>query len=188
MDTQALIRVVALLGLAVGDPSPLAVIGPAPETRLIDARGRPFDLESLRGKCALVSFVYTTCNGTCPLTSAAMAKCRDALAKEGLWGEKVEFVSVTLDPAHDTPEALTLYSGIYDADPKTWHFLTGSDEQVGRVMRAWGMWARRDRTGALDHPSRIFLIDPKGRQREIYSLEFLDPEAVAKDVRGLLAE
>ena len=60
--------------LAVQPQSPLADIGPAPAVKLTDAEGKPFDLEKLHGKCVLVSFVFTTCNGTCPLTSRAMAR------------------------------------------------------------------------------------------------------------------
>ena len=56
------------------------------------------------------------------------------------------------------------------------------------MVASWGMWARRNASGVLDHPSRVFLIDPNGRQREIYSLEFLKPDAVVKDVKGLLDE
>ena len=178
----------ALGVLAVQSHSPLAVIGPAPAVKLTDAEGKPFDLATLRGKCVLVSFVFTSCNGTCPLTSRAMAGCRDSLKDAGMWGDRVAFVSITLDPGQDTPEVLKAYARIYDADPKTWHFLTGSASTVDRIVAAWGMWARRNASGVLDHPSRIFLIDPKGRQREIYSLEFLKPESVVKDVRGLLDE
>lgn len=175
-------------GLAVGSPCPLADIGPAPAVKLIDSAEKPFDLESLRGKVVLVSFVYTTCNGTCPLTSAAMARCRDRLEVDKLWGDRVQFVSISLDPTRDTPEALAIYSRIYEADPASWHFVTGPEATVDRVIRDWGMWTKRDANGVLDHPSRIFLVDPRGRQREIYSLEFLLPETVAADVRGLIDE
>jgi protein SCO1/2 len=177
-----------LVVLAVDSPSSLAVIGQAPAIRLTDAEGKSFDLESLKGKCVLVSFVFTTCNGTCPLTTKAMAECRDELTKAGLWGEKVEFVSITLDPAHDTPEVLKAYSSSYEADPRSWHFLTGKTRSVRYFISEWGMWVKRDAQGVLDHPSRIFLIDPKGRQREIYSLDFLQPKTVMADVKGLIAE
>ncbi len=166
--------------------SPLADIGPAPEVKLTDAEGKAFDLSQRKGKVVLVSFVYTTCNGTCPLTSAAMAQCRESLEKAGLWGTKVEFVSISLDPAHDTPEVLKAYAKIYDARPDSWHFLTGPADRVDRVVASWGMWARKNALGVLDHPSRVFLVDPKGRQREIYSLEFLTPETVLADVRDVL--
>ena len=60
--------------LATGDdhPSRLADIGQAPPTVLVDSGGKPFDLATLRGKVVLVSFVYTTCNGACPLTTQTL--------------------------------------------------------------------------------------------------------------------
>ena len=50
------------------------------------------------------------------------------------------------------------------------------------------MWVKRDSGGVLDHSARIFLVDPHGRQREIYNLEFLKPDWVLSDVRALLKE
>ncbi len=169
-------------------PSPLADIGPAPEVRLTDSEGKPFDLAKLHGKAVIVSFIFTSCNGTCPLTTAALAKVRDRLETEGLWGKDVEFVSISLDPANDTPGALKLYASIYHARPETWHFLTGPVEEVDRVVKSWGMWARRTELGVLDHPSRIFLVDPRGHEREIYNLETLSAEVVLADIRGVLSE
>jgi protein SCO1/2 len=181
----------ALLLLALmgpGTPSPLADIGPAPEVRLTDATGAPFDLARLRGKVVVVSFVYTTCNGTCPATTHNLYRVQQALREAGLWGRDVEFVSISLDPKNDTPEVLARYAEIYDCDPAAWHFLTGEPARVGPVLEAWDMWARRNDQGVLDHPSRIFLLDPRGRRREIYSLEWLHPKTLLADVRGLLAE
>jgi protein SCO1/2 len=177
------------LMLAGSDPgaSPLADIGPAPRTVLIDSAGKPFDLASLRGKVVVVSFVYTTCTGVCPGTTQALDRIQDALKEAKLWGTSVAFVSITLDPKRDTPEVLRRYALLFGADPAAWHFLTGPPDQVQSDNTTWGMWVRPVATGALDHPSRIFLLDPRGRQREIYSLEFLKPESVLQDVRGLLA-
>src|SRR5689334_821750 len=83
---------------------PLADIGPAPEVRLVDSAGRPFALSSLRGKAVVVSFVYTTCTGSCPATTSTLARAQQVLKQAGLWGERVEFVSISLDPKRDTPE------------------------------------------------------------------------------------
>lgn len=171
-----------------GVPSVLADIGPSPRLTLTDQHGRPFDLTSLRGKAVLVSFVYTTCNGTCPATTTSLCRVRQALRDAKLWGDRVEFVSVTLDPARDSSETLLDYARVYGADRDHWHFLTGHEAAVARVHRDWGLWTRVLPTGALDHPSRVFLIDPAGHEREIYSLDFLAPEAVVKDVRTVLAD
>ncbi len=170
------------------NPSTLADIGPAPRTVLIDSAGKPFDLASLKGKVVLLSFVYTTCNGVCPATTSSLARIQKRLEQAKLWGTSVEFVSITLDPKNDTPEILNRYAQLFGADLIRWHFLTGSTSQVDSVIDAWGMWAKIGPSGVLDHPSRIFLLDPRGRQREIYNLEFLKADSVLQDVRGLLAE
>jgi protein SCO1 len=176
------------LSLAGLPSSPLADIGPAPQTVLTDSDGRSFDLASLKGKVVLVSFVYTTCTGVCPGTTQAMGRVRRALDDAKLWGNSVEFVSITLDPRRDTPEVLRQYARLFRSGDPHWHFLTGPPETVQSVIGAWGMWVKAGPTGALDHPSRIFLLDPRGRQREIYNLEFLTPQAVLQDVRSLLQE
>lgn len=168
--------------------SPLADIGPAPAVELVDQAGKPFTLASLRGKVVLVSFVYTTCSGVCPATTHNMYRVQETLKKAGLWGEKVQFVSISIDPERDTPEVLKRYAEVYDADLNAWHFLSGPVDEVTKVIAAWDMWARRNAAGVLDHPSRIFLVDTRGRRREIYSLEYLKPDTVLQDVRTLLAE
>jgi protein SCO1/2 len=178
-----------LVGACGAPRSPLADIGPAPPVAPIDASGRPFDPARTRGKAVLVSFVYTTCGGTCPATTFALTRVRRALREAGLWGSKVEFVSITLDPTRYRPEVLAAYARVYDADTDgAWHFLTGPPDDVARVIAAWDMWVRPGPAGTLDHPSRIFLLDPRGHRREIYSLEFLRPAAVVQDVETVLAE
>lgn len=180
---------IVLSGLATGPTSsPLADIGPAPPTVLVDSAGRPFDLASLRGKAVLVSFVYTTCTGVCPGTTQALVRVRKALAEAKLGGDRVAFVSITLDPARDTPEVLRNYAKLFRADDPDWHFLTGPPEKVRSVIVDWGMWVKSLPDGTLDHPSRIFLLDSRGHQREIYNLGFLTPQGVVEDVRGLLRE
>jgi protein SCO1/2 len=177
-----------LFALTDTPPSTLADIGPAPRTVLVDSSGKPFDLSSLKGKVVLVSFVYTTCTGVCPGTTQAMVRIERALKDEGLWGNSVEFVAITLDPKQDTAEVLRQYAKLFRADDAAWHFLTGPPEKVQAIIAAWGMWVKSGPTGALDHPSRVFLLDPRGHQREIYSLEFLTPRVIVQDVRGLLGE
>src|SRR5207302_6714166 len=102
--------------------------------------------------------------------------------------DRVRLLSITLDPARDTPEALRGYMKAYDADPARWTFLTGPRERVEKVHAAWGMWAKPAANGQLDHPSRVFLVDGRGRVREIYNLNFLKTPWVVEDVETLLPE
>ena len=176
-------------GKSPATSSPLADIGPAPAVVLTDASSsKRFSLGELRGKAVVVSFIYTTCNGVCPATTHRLTRVQQALEKAGLWGKSVEFVSISLDPARDTPPVLSGYARVYDCDVRAWHFLTGAPAEVSRVITAWGMWARIGSSGTLDHPSRIFLLDPKGREREIYNLDFLQPEIVVQDVEAVMKD
>src|SRR4051812_40440007 len=176
---------VAFLAAAGSAPgaSRLAVIRAAPDFALTTQDGKPLRLTDLRGKVVVVSFVFTTCNGTCPATTHRMAQLADRLKAEGLFkGDAVRLLTVTLDPERDTPEALRRYMALYDVDPAHWTFLTGKPDEVRRVLAAWDMWARPAANGQLDHPSRVYLLDPRGRVREIYSLEFFKPAWVLEDV------
>jgi protein SCO1/2 len=171
------------------DDSRLAVIQKAPDFSLTNQDGKTVRLADLRGKVLLVSFIFTTCNGSCPATTHRMEKVQGALKSAGLLKKhRVRLLSITLDPARDTPQVLRNYMQLYDVDPASWSFLTGPRKTVAKTIAAWGMWVRPAANGQLDHPSRIFLVDPKGRIREIYNLSFLKPAWVVEDVQLLLKE
>src|SRR6516165_7644228 len=175
-----LLLAVALLG---GSDSRLAVIRPAPDFALTTQDDKTLALTDLKGKVLLVSFIFTTCNGSCPATTHRMAQVQEALHKKGLDKDgSVQLLSISLDPARDTPEVLRGYMKLYDVDATNWSFCTGPMKRLDRVIRDWGMWARPAANGQLDHPSRIFLIDKKGRIREIYNLAFMKTAWVVEDI------
>ena len=183
----------ALLTTLCADPAPntshLAVIRTMPDFTLTTQAEEPLRSEDLRGKVVLVSFIFTTCGGSCPATTHRMSQVAQVLAGKGLLkDDRVHLLSITLDPVRDTPDALRRYMKAYDADPDHWTFLTGDREQVDKVHAAWGMWAKSAANGQLDHPSRVFLVDGRGRVREIYNLEFFKPAWVLADVQSLLEE
>jgi protein SCO1 len=167
--------------------SRLAVIQKAPHWDLIDQNGRQFGTRDFEHQVALVSFIFTTCNGSCPATTHRMEKVQAALQTRGLL-KNVQLISITLDPERDTPKKLRNYMELYDADPRSWSFVTGPKEQLAPVIAAYGMWARPSANGQLDHPSRIFLVDRRRRVREIYNLNFMRPAWVVEDIELLLAE
>jgi protein SCO1/2 len=171
------------------DGSRLAVIQKAPDFALTNQDGKEVRLRDFKGRALLVSFIFTTCNGSCPATTHRMEKVQSALRSRGLLKKGgVHLLSITLDPARDTPAVLKRYLRLYDADPASWSFLTGPKKKVARVIKAWGMWVRPAKGGQFDHPSRIFLVDPRGRVREIYNLAFMKPAWVLEDVELLLKE
>jgi protein SCO1/2 len=180
----------ALLGdHPAADNCRLAVIQKAPHWTLTNQDDKPVRSSDFRGRVLLVSFVFTTCNGSCPATTHRMEKVQTALKAAGLFKkDRVRLLSITLDPARDPPRVLKGYMQLYDADPASWDFLTGPPKRVAKVIAGYGMWVRPAANGQLDHPSRIFLVDGRGRVREIYNLSFLRAEWVVEDVKLLLEE
>src|SRR5262249_21270594 len=98
--------IVGLLLVMGGSPaSRLAVINKAPDFVLTDQDGRLVRAQELAGKILLVSFIFTTCNGTCPATTHRMCQVDEEIKKRGLCkDDRVHLVSITLDPVRDTPE------------------------------------------------------------------------------------
>jgi protein SCO1/2 len=181
--------VLCVLLHAVDDSeSRLAVIRTAPGFQLTGADEKSVTLSQFRGKVVLVSFVFTTCNGTCPATTARLAKIQEAIVKVPSLKDRVQLISISLDPERDTTEKLRGYMGLYDVDHRNWSFVTGAAADVRHTIAAWGMWAKPAANGQLDHPSRVFLVDPQGRIREIYNLDFLRLPWVIDDVQLLLRE
>lgn len=189
MHHRAFLTLVLIAAFARADSSRLAVIRKAPDFTLTTEQNAPFRFADMRGKVVLVSFIFTTCSGTCPATTHRMAQIQKELQTRNLLrGDKVQLLSITLDPARDTPEVLRNYMQLYDVDSAHWHFLTSSRDAVAKVIADWGMWVRSAANGQLDHPSRVFLIDPRGQIREIYDLNFLKAPWVADDIGLLLRE
>lgn len=169
--------------------SRLAVIQAAPDFKLTTQDDKTLSLADLKGKVVLISFVFTTCNGSCPATTSRLVAIQTELARRGRLKEgQVQFVSITLDPARDTPAKMKDYLKLFDADPVNWTCLTGSVADVGKTLKAWDMWAKPAANGQLDHPSRIYLVDQQGRIREIYHLGFLKAAWVVEDIELLLSE
>ena len=178
----------ALFGAPEEAASRLAVIKAAPDFDLLDAHEKPITLRQFRGKAVLVGFFFTTCNGACPATTHRLAKIQEELAKQPQLKERVHLLSITIDPVRDTPAKLRGYMKLYEVDARTWSFVTRDEKAIRTTLDAWGMWAKPAANGQLDHPSRVYLVDPAGRIREIYNLDFLRAPWVMEDLRLVLQE
>jgi protein SCO1/2 len=164
------------------------VIRPAPDFSLLDPEGRVVRLSDMRGRVVLLAFIYASCPDACPLLTQRMAVLQGRLRRAGLFPRRAVFLSVTVDPARDTPAVLARYAAGFGADPAGWWFLREVPERLAPALAAYDEWVRPLPGGDLEHPARLHLVDPRGRVREIYSLALFDERQAFLDIQALLRE
>jgi protein SCO1/2 len=145
---------------------------PAPDVRLVDQDGKERRLAEWRGEVVAVTFIYTRCPlpDFCPLLDRQFAAVqREAEADVQLRG-RLHLVSMTLDPAFDTPAVLLEHSRRVGADPKIWSFATGVPEELDRFGSRFGVSVmRNDPAGAeVVHNLRTVVLDRDGRLTTIF--------------------
>ena len=164
----------------------LPTIGAAPDFALISQDGKEVTLASLRGKVVAVTFIYTWCPDVCPMLTDKMARVQDELGPD--FGSKVAFVSITIDPERDTPEALKEYAEAFDANLAGWSFLTGEPAAVLEVARRYGVVVAPAADGQVDHTLLTTLVDRGGVMRVQYLGYRFDEEEFRHDLLDLLSE
>jgi protein SCO1/2 len=164
----------------------LPTIGAAPDFTLTSQDGAEVTLESLRGKVVALTFIYTWCPDVCPMLTDKLARVQDELGAD--FGSKVAFVSITVDPERDTPDALKEYAASFDADLAGWSFLTGSLATVREVARQYGVAVAPAADGQVDHTLLTTLVDRRGTMRVQYLGYRFDEEEFRHDLLDLVNE
>jgi len=177
---------VPVTGHAAKADARLSKIGPAPEFTLTTQDNVKLSLRDLRGKVVAVTFIYASCADTCPLLTAKLAGLQAKLGAD--FGPKVFFASISVDPERDTPEVLTRYAQAHGAKPAGWAFLTGTPAEILVVEKKYGIFARKNPRGDVDHTFLTSLIDRDGILRVQYLGVRFDPDEFVADLRSLLRE
>ena len=179
----------------------LPVIRTAADGEVLDVSGNERLLHDIYdGKVILLSFIYTRCtdaNG-CPLATAVLYKIFGASKVDETLASNLRMISLSFDPANDTPEVMAGYRG---SDAAHWQggaewvdLTTASDEQLAPILSEYDQVVRRradeqgNPTDQFGHQLRAYLIDRNKQIRNIYGLGFLDPRLLIADVKTLLAE
>jgi len=162
-DPLAANRLKLLTEIAGGArPRALALGDAVPDFRLTNQKHRPVALSNLRGRVVAISFVYTSC--ALPDFCLRIANNFGVLQKrfKARLGRDLVLLTVTFDPVHDTPEVLAQYARRWDADPATWHFLTGPVRDVQRVCHLFGVDSFPDE-GLMSHSLHTAILDRRGK-------------------------
>jgi protein SCO1/2 len=177
----------------------LQKIQPIADAVLLDSTGLTVRLSALtQGKITLLTFFYTYCVDPlgCPFAHTTLANLRDRVTGDRALAGRVRFVSVSLDPTHDTPAAIASFGRELTADPKfEWRFVTARRvPELLPVLDDFGQDVSVDldengrATRTLHHMLKMFLIDAHGEVREIYTLAFLQPQVIFNDIKTLALE
>lgn len=176
----------------------LPAIKHASDGSVLDHTGRSHRLAKVTsGRITLLSFIFTSCSDPsgCPLAMGTLFEIYHASENSKVLGSNARLVTLSFDPERDTPEALASYADAAIADPDgkrkmPWSFLTTrSHADLKPVLEHYGQpVAPRHGSDQLNHLLRLYLIDRKGRVRNIYGLGMLDPAFLLADIETLLLE
>lgn len=164
------------MGTRIDIPLPSALA----DLPLVDSSGHRRTLGSFKGKVLVLSDGMTLCQETCPLDTASMVETARAVDRAGLGG-RVEFATVTVDPARDTPTQLAAYRALFKPVPDNWATMTGSPSDTARLWHTLGVYTEKVtvgrgaapknwRTGQplrydIDHSDEVFFFDAAQHER-----------------------
>ena len=130
------------------------------------------DFNELPKRARLIEFMYTSCPDVCPVTTLEMAKLKSTLEEEGVFGDKVEIITLTIDPKHDTTEVLRDYAGRFEveSDDDGWLFLTGSEEETRKIADALDFAYRDPGSGEIIHSTYTYFMDENDNLLEKFTM------------------
>jgi len=146
-----------------------------------DGKTRHFYDDLLKGKIVVINFIYTSCQDICPVATARLAQVEEKLGDKV--GRDFFFISMTVDPEHDTPERLNEYAKAFGAGPG-WSFVTGKPEDIRAINYKLGERS----TSLSEHRNEMVLgNEPSGQwqrdnvfgdlDRLVITIQGMDPKS-----------
>ena len=180
---------VLLAATSGGDEQPVAAANqlagstmpagtPAPNFKLRDEQGHPVSMSGLRGSPVVVTFLYSHCQDTCPITAQTIRGALDDL------GHDVPALAISVDPPNDTPASARKFLAEQRANGRI-RFVLGSRAQLRPIWKGFFVTPQRI---TQEHLARITLVDEHGLQRVGYPIAQATPERLAHDLRLLEQE
>jgi protein SCO1/2 len=151
---------------------------PPQDFSLRDQDGRMASLRSYRGRPVILTFMYSTCQNTCPIMADQIRGAMDQL------GYDVPALAVSVDPKNDTPLNAKRFL-LKHALVGRMRFLLGTRAQLRPIWKAYGIQPQGKQ---FDHSAYVLLIDKRGKQRVGFPESELTPEGLAHDVKVLQDE
>ncbi len=152
-----------------------------PDINVTDQDGhvRHFYSDLVKGKVVAINFVYTTCTTICPPLGATFGKLQSSLGEH--FGRDIFLISVSVDPATDTPERLRSWAAQFSGKP-AWTLVTGDKLELNRLLKALGA----DTASPESHSPMVLVINEKaGLWKRVYGLG--STAALARSIEQIAA-
>jgi len=165
-----------------------------PNFTLRNQNNREIHVRDYRGKALLLTFIYTRCPvpDYCTLMSDNFAQIDRALGQDPELYGKTHLLSITIDPAYDTPEVLKSYGAAHTERYENetfahWEFAGGTTEQVKKIAEYFGLTYFPEKDQII-HALRTVIIGPNGKVAKIYTGNDWKPEEVVEVMKKLAAD
>lgn len=136
------------------------------------AFGDEFTFDDMPKKARLIEFMYANCPDVCPTTTLEMSKLKHQLEKEGIFGDDIEFLTITINPSDDTQEVLQDYASRFEVDSPEdgWVFLRTNEEDTEKVADSLGFLYRDPGTGDIIHSTFTYFLDENNKVVEQFAM------------------
>jgi len=156
---------------------------------LTDANGEAVTNEDFRGSLVLYNFTYLNCQAPCPETTGVMQEVQARLDEIDTAGIPVRLVTISFDPARDTPAALQTAAATLHADPEVWTLLTGAPERLKWLIGGgFSVFYEERQPGEFRFDPAFMLVDGAGILRAEYRTAAPDVDRILRDMRLVTEE
>jgi protein SCO1 len=150
---------------------------------LRNQEGGALALAKMREKSLVLNFVFTHCPSVCPRQTRDLAQVQKAIRADAR--ARIQFLSVSVDPANDTPEALKRFAMTHGADLRDWSFAVASPEHTQRLTSRIGAFDPDRRAEPAAHRASIYVFDEQGRLLQRYAGAPVDGSRLARELEQL---
>lgn len=155
-----------------------------PDAMLVDQRGRPLQLTSLRGRPLVLHFVYTSCAFVCPALTTHL-KDVVRVGRDAVGAASFNVLTVGFDTRLDTPERMAQFARARGIDMPGWYFASADAATIGRLTAQAG-FRYAPSAGGFDHLAQVTVVDAAGRvYRQVYGPDF-EPPLLIDPLKSLL--
>jgi protein SCO1/2 len=153
------------------------------DTEVIDQNGKKmrFYSDVLKGRVVLISFIFTNCEYACPMQAQKLKQVRAAMVpaiKDDVW-----FVTLSVDPERDTPEAMKKFAERQGVDESRWLFLTGDKKNLEFLVKRLGQY-----TPDIESHTTLMLAGNTITRHWTRVLPMVPPDGIAQQMRALVEE